>query len=94
MQFLSVSRRRTEAFADEQFAAMVADEVQQARTLYAEGLIRQIWHRADVAGACILLEADTLESARSVLNRLPMVASGMLEVTVIPLKPYAGFCPR
>lgn len=94
MQFLNVSRRRTESFTDEQFAAMVAEEAQQARTLYAEGFVRQIWHRSDIAGACMLLEADSAEHAHVILNRLPMVAAGMLEVNVIPLKPYAGFSPR
>jgi muconolactone delta-isomerase len=92
MQFLTVSRRRTESFTDADFAARVAAEIEQARVLYAEGFIRQIWHRCDVAGACILVESDTEEHAREMLNTLPLVQAGMLEVSIIPLKPYAGFC--
>ena len=94
MQFLAVSRRRTECYADEQFVGLVEAEIQQARVLYGRGFIRQIWHRADMRGACLLLEADTLEGAREGLNMLPMYRSGMVEVTVIPLSPYAGFSPR
>lgn len=95
MQFLTVSRRRTERFADAEFAALVPQEVERARALYAEGFIRQIWHRADIGGACILVEADSADHVREQLNTLPMVGAGMLEVTIIPLKPYAGFCsPR
>jgi muconolactone delta-isomerase len=78
---------------DADFTAKVPAEVLQARTLYARGVIRQIWHRTDVGGACILLEADSETHARELLNSLPMVQAGMLEVTVIPLKPYVGFCP-
>jgi muconolactone delta-isomerase len=94
MQFLSVSRRRSESFTDADFAALAPDEQEQARRLYAEGVIRQIWHRADVGGACIVVEADSEAEARERLNSLPMFSRGMLEVTIIPLKPYAGFGPR
>ena len=94
MQFLAFSRRRTESFTDAEFAARVESEVEQARVLYAQGFVRQIWHRADVAGACLLLEADSEQQARERLNTLPLVQAGMLDVSVIPLRPYAGFCPR
>jgi muconolactone delta-isomerase len=94
MQFLTISKRRTERFTDAEFAARVDDEIAQARVLYADGFIRQIWHRCDIAGACILVEAESEAQARERLNTLPLVRAGMLEVTIIPLKPYAGFCPR
>ena len=40
---------------------------------------------------CILVEADTVERVREQMNTLPLVRAEMLEVTIIPLKPYAGF---
>ena len=94
MQFLTLSRRRSESFPDAAFAARVDAEVEQARRLYADGFIRQIWHRTDVAGACILVEAASEAEVRERLNTLPLFAAGMLEFSVIPLKPYGGFCPR
>jgi hypothetical protein len=30
---------------------------------------------------------------REKLETLPFAEAGMLEITVVPLKPYAGFCP-
>jgi muconolactone delta-isomerase len=93
MQFLSLSRRRVEHFSEPEFAALVDAEIAQARVLYADGFIRQIWHRADLPGACILLEADSLEEASARLHTLPMVRTGMLEVSIVPLAPYAGFSP-
>ena len=94
MQFLIVSRRRNEDFSDADFAALVDAEREQARQLYADGCARQIWLRGDVPGACLLLEADSEEDARQRVNTLPLFGAGMIEFSVIPLKPYAGFGPR
>jgi len=95
MQFITISRRRTEAYTDADFAPMLAAEAEQARTLYADGAIRQIWHRADMPGAVLMFEAASEEEVRGKLQQLPMVATGMLEVVaVIPLNPYRGFGPR
>jgi hypothetical protein len=94
MQFLTVSRRRTEVFSADEFAVHVEAEIRQAQALYAEGFIRQIWHRADIPGACMLVEAESEAQVRERLGTLPLVREGMLEVTIVPLKPYGGFCPR
>src|SRR5688572_29425952 len=93
MQFMTLSRRRTENFSDADFAALREQEVEQARVLYSEGFFRQLWHRGDVPGACLLIEADSEDHVRERLNTLPLYQAGMLEVLIIPLKPYAGFCP-
>ena len=93
MQFLTVSRRLTESFAEADFAARAEEERAQARALYAERFIRQIWQRGDVAGACILVEANSEAHVRERLNTLPLYQAGMIEFSIIPLNPYAGFCP-
>ena len=93
MQFLTISRRSTDASC-EVWAALREAELCRARTLYIEGHIRQIWHRDDVTGACLLWEADSEDRVREMLNTLPFVKASLLEVTVIPLKPYVGFGPR
>ena len=93
MQYLAISRRRTEQFTDADFQTRIAAEVAQARVLYAEGFLRHIWNRGDVPGACLLIEADSAEQVRERLDTLPLVRAGMLETVVVPLKPYAGFCP-
>jgi muconolactone delta-isomerase len=94
MQFLTLSRRRTERFTDAEFGAQMEAEIEQARVLYRDGFIRQIWHRGDVPGGCLLLEADSEEDARLRLNTLPLYRLGMLDVTITPLAPYGGFGPR
>lgn len=91
MQFLTISRRRSERFTDADFVPFAEQEAAQARALYAQGFVRQIWHRADVGGACILVEADSVEQVREHLKTLPLVRAEMLEVTIVLRKPYAGF---
>lgn len=95
MQFLSISRRRTDAFPPEAFTAdLNAREGQRVKELYAAGLLRQVWKRADAAGAAILWEAASEPEVREALASLPIAQAGMLEiVALVPLEPYPGFGP-
>jgi muconolactone delta-isomerase len=95
MQFLSLSRRRTDAFAPEAFTAeLMARETARVKELYASGLLRQIWRRADIPGAAILWEAADEAQVRAALDSLPIFQAGMLEIlSLVPLAPYPGFGP-
>lgn len=92
MQFLSVSRRRTDAFPPEAFTPeLVAREAQRVKELYATGLLRQVWRRGDAPGAVIVWEAGSEAEVRAALDSLPIAQAGMLEVTLLtPLEPYPG----
>lgn len=94
MQFISLSRRRTDAFPPQAFTVdLVVQEATRVRELYAAGCLRQIWKRGDMAGAAILWEAASESEVRNALDSLPINKAGMLEiVSVIPLEPYSGFC--
>ena len=89
----SISRRKG-GFAEADYKALAEDEAQRARALYAEGLLRRIWHRADIPGACLLWEAEDEQQVREALDSLPFRRAGMIEAEIIPLKPYGGFHPR
>jgi muconolactone delta-isomerase len=91
MQFLVLTRRKSEAFSAEQFAEKFGAEIARARELYQEQFTRQIWHRADGNGACQIVEAPDETYVRDKINSLPFARSGMLDITIVPLKPYAGF---
>ena len=93
MQFLSLSRRRTDAFPPEAFTAELnARETARAKELYAQGLLRQVWKRGDKPGAAILWEAGSEVEVRAALESLPIYQAGMLElVHLTPLEPYPGF---
>jgi muconolactone delta-isomerase len=95
MQFLTLSRRRVEAFPSEAFSPeLLSHESARVRELYAAGILRQIWMRGDVPGAAILWEAETENEVRAALDSLPIFRAGMLEmIALAPLKPYPGFGP-
>lgn len=95
MQFLTLSRRRTDAFPPEAFTPeLVAQEGNRVKELYASGILRQVWRRGDVPGASILWEAASEAEVRAALESLPIFKAGMLEiVAVVPLEPYPGFGP-
>ncbi|MGB7546401.1 MAG: muconolactone Delta-isomerase family protein [Terracidiphilus sp.] len=95
MQFLSLSRRRTDAFPPEAFTPeLIAREGQRVKELYAAGLLRQLWKRGDIPGAAILWEAASEAEVRSALDSLPIFQAGMLEIlALVPLEPYPGFGP-
>lgn len=95
MQFLTLSRRRTDAFPPEAFTAeLVAGEAQRVKELYATGLLRQVWKRGDMPGAAIVWEASNEADVRDAVASLPISKAGMLELmALVPLEPYAGFEP-
>ncbi len=90
-----MSRRRTDAFPPEAFTPeLLAGESAHVKQLYAAGLLRQIWMRADGSGAVLLWEAASEAEARAAVESLPLFKAGMLEiVTLTGLVPYPGFGP-
>ena len=94
MQFLTLSRRRTETFPPEAFAELSAQEGNRVKELYAAGILRQVWRRGDMPGASILWEASSEAEVQRALDSLPIFKAGMLEVmALVPLEPYPGFGP-
>jgi muconolactone delta-isomerase len=93
MQFISISRRLTEKFEDDEFAKYIEAEREQVRVLYREGIVRALWTRKDVAGAVMLLECDDATIAAEAVGSLPLAQRGMLEVQILPLGPYPAFFP-
>lgn len=72
-----------------------AAEFEAVRGLYADGLIRQIWLRGDVAGACAIVEGSSDAEVSRRVNALPLVHAGILQPPmIVALKPYGGFGPR
>ena len=94
MQVLAVVRRRTEAFPESAFAELLDAEAEAVRVLYGKGIVRAAWTRDDVPGACLLLEAESVEAAREAMNSAPLFAKNMIEGDFIPIRGYRGFGPR
>jgi muconolactone delta-isomerase len=93
MQFLSLSRRRVDAFPPEAFTPeLAAAEGLRVKELYASGILRQVWRRGDTPGAAILWEAPREAEVLTAIGSLPIFEAGMLEIlALVPLEPYPGF---
>src|ERR1700704_4579875 len=92
MQFLSISQRRN-GFAARDYVRLAEQEMKRAREADSQGFMRQVWHRLDMPGACLLWEAGGEEQVREMWATLPFAQAGMNEMSLVPLKPYAGFGP-
>ncbi len=95
-QFIAAVRRNLERFAAADFTPeLLEEEAERARRLYADGIFRQMWGRADHPGAIIVIEAGTIDEAQAVLASLPLAVREMLTLDLLaPVTPYRGFGPR
>jgi muconolactone delta-isomerase len=83
MQFLTLSRRRSALCREIDFHRRLEAEAAVVRDLREAGIIRQIWHRGDAPGECLLIEAQNEETARAVVEMSPLVRSGLFEIDAV-----------
>ena len=78
--------------ADAQFTPdLSAAEARRAWELYQAGTFRDLYFRADQSSAVLVLECRDVVAARVVLASLPLVAHGLTDFEVLPLRAYPGF---
>jgi len=91
VQVLAIERA-VSGVADDAFtAAVLMAEAEHLWELHLAGVVRQSFFRADRHEAVLMLEADSPEAARAVLNTLPLVSAGLIDFEVVPLRAYPGF---
>jgi hypothetical protein len=78
-------------FSTENFRPHLKAEAARAWELYQAGMIREMYFRADVSEAVLVLECADVKEAGAVLATLPLVKAGLITFDIIPLRPYAGF---
>lgn len=76
-----------QAFTDE----LLKEEAARVWQLHQEGVIRELYFRADRDAAVLILECSDIDEARSVLSTLPLVQRKLIHFEVIPLIAYDGF---
>ena len=91
MRILAIERL-VDGVADDQFTPEIAAaEARRAWDLHQAGVIRELYFHADDALAVLVLECPDLAEADAALASLPMVAAGLIEFEVLPLRAYPGF---
>jgi hypothetical protein len=72
---------------DEQRKQIMSKEVPDTLKLYLDGKIDQFWFREDQPGVVFLMNAASVEGARSIIEALPLAANGYLAYEYIPVGP-------
>ena len=85
MKVIAVSRPITRPVSE--LAPLLPDEARTVWAMYAEELIREAYLRDD-GGVVLMMEAASVDAARTGLGRLPLVANGYLEFDVWSLSPF------
>lgn len=90
MQVLVIARVKP-GIPMEQVLPFVSPEAVQAWEFYAAEQIRQMYYIADMSGAVMLWEGESVESVTKEAQKLPMYEAGVLDLEILPLKPYTGY---
>jgi hypothetical protein len=90
MKVLALGRDTAPA-DDPRFPEIRPAEARRAWELYQQDVLREIYFRADRPNGVLVLEVPDLAAARAVIDSLPLVAAGLVDFDLVPLKPYPGF---
>jgi hypothetical protein len=76
---------------DPRFAELRPAEARRAWELYQADVLREIYFRSDSPNGVLLFEVPDLAAARAAVDSLPLVAAGLIDFDLVPLRPYPGF---
>ncbi|HEY6376869.1 MAG TPA: hypothetical protein VIX90_15215 [Edaphobacter sp.] len=74
---------------DDAMRQTMPTEVRDTVSLYLAGKLDQWFARKDVNGVVFLVNAASVDEARAILSKLPLVESKRLEFDLIPLGPLS-----
>ncbi len=89
MQFLVIARI-AQGISPDKALPYVKPEAKKVWEHYQAEVIRSIYYIADMSGAVLILEADSLDTVQAILVDFPMAQNNILEFEILPLKPYTG----
>ncbi len=90
MKFLAIEIEQPGAVAED-FQPYLQAEAERTWALYIDGIVRELYFRADQHTAVLMLECKDAAAACAALDSLPLVQAGLISFEVIPLIPYNGY---
>ncbi len=84
MKILGISVRQPDA-TFEDIQALQIPETQLVWQMQRDGFLREIYFDPDRPAVVVVLEAESLETARARLAELPMVSAGLIDFDLIRL---------
>ena len=76
-----------ESIPRDQFLKVMPQEVSDTVALYLDGKIRQWYARGDGKGVVFLLDCGSVEEAKTIVERLPLMKAGFASFDYMPLGP-------
>src|SRR5215469_16310014 len=71
----------------QQIMAVMPSEIRATVKLYFEGKIRQWYSRGDGKGVVFLVDANTVDEARALMETLPLAKTNLMDHEYIPVGP-------
>jgi len=65
------------------------NEVPATLKLYLDGKIEQFFHRKDAPGVIFIMNVESLEEARTVVDALPLAVAGFTKFELMHIGPLA-----
>lgn len=78
---------------EEKIYTHIKEEAAKAWEFYEQDIVREWYFRQDRGGVVLMLECDSIEAAKDVIDDLPLVKAGLVDFDLIPLgafKPLAS----
>jgi hypothetical protein len=90
MKILAIEHEN-EGATSADFAPHLDLEAAHVWQLYQDGVVREIYFRADYPSAILMLECENVDAAEQTLATFPLVKAGLIRFEIIPLAAYPGF---
>ena len=80
-----------EGVSREELLQHSAEEIQAVWQLYAQGICREFYTRANEPGRVVMMfESENVEASKEALATLPFVKLHLIDFDLIPLAPFTG----
>jgi hypothetical protein len=79
----------TKPMPDEQRAQIMPHEVPHTLKLYLDGKVDQYWFRQDKPGPVFLMNVESVDAAKAIIDEMPIVKGGFAAYEFIPVGPLA-----
>ena len=89
MQFLVIARI-AEGTSPDKALPYIKPEAKKVWEYYAADVVRSIYYIADMSGAVLIIEADSLKTTQEIVAKFPMAENNVLNFEILSLKPYTG----
>ena len=78
-----------EGVTREKIMKVMQSEVRDTVQLYLDGRIQQWWARGDGKGVVFLLDCKTVDEAKAILEKLPLIKENFASFEYMPLGPLS-----